>query len=169
MSPTLNESSAIRRSECINALKICDGITFDFYTGLPHMRIPHTGGRTKLTIPTQHPRHSEPQTRLPILSNYTKANWKQTSTTPHTHNWTVQNYIYRLPAAHTQLRWPSNPRQLETCLTCGLSAPTKREFLIFTIILYMIPVFWNDENFYLSALGRFLVNNGHYTIKKGES
>ena len=37
MSPTLNGSSAIRRFEGSDAIKICDGITFDFYTGLPHM------------------------------------------------------------------------------------------------------------------------------------
>lgn len=72
----------------------------------------------QMPIPTQYPRHSEPQTRLPILSNYTKLK-AQTSTTPHTHNWTVQNYIYKSPAAHAQLRWLGNPRQLETCRLVG--------------------------------------------------
>ena len=37
MSPTLNGSSAIRRFERSDAIEIHDGITFDFYTGLPHM------------------------------------------------------------------------------------------------------------------------------------
>ena len=37
MSPALNGSSAIRLSKHSNALEIHDGITFDFYTGLPHM------------------------------------------------------------------------------------------------------------------------------------
>ena len=37
MSPTLNGSSAIRRFERSNAVEIRDGITFDFYTGLPHI------------------------------------------------------------------------------------------------------------------------------------
>ena len=37
MSPTLNGSSAIRRFEGSDEIKIRDGITFDFYTGLPHM------------------------------------------------------------------------------------------------------------------------------------
>ena len=33
----LNESSAIRRFEGSDAIKIRDGITFDFYTGLLHI------------------------------------------------------------------------------------------------------------------------------------
>ena len=37
MSPALNGSSAIRRFKCSNAIEIRDGITFDFYTGLPHV------------------------------------------------------------------------------------------------------------------------------------
>ena len=37
MSPALNGSSVIRHFEGSDAIKICDGITFDFYTGLPHM------------------------------------------------------------------------------------------------------------------------------------
>ena len=37
MSPALNRSSAIRRFEGSNAIEIRDGITFDFYMGLPHM------------------------------------------------------------------------------------------------------------------------------------
>ena len=37
MSPALNRSSAIWRFEGSDAIKICDGITFDFYMGLPHI------------------------------------------------------------------------------------------------------------------------------------
>ena len=37
MSPTLNGSSAIRRFERSVAIEIRDGITFDFYLGLPHI------------------------------------------------------------------------------------------------------------------------------------
>ena len=37
MSPTLNRSSAIRHFEGSDEIKIRDGITFDFYMGLPHM------------------------------------------------------------------------------------------------------------------------------------
>ena len=37
MSPALNGSSAMRRFECSNAIEIRDGITFDFYSGLPHV------------------------------------------------------------------------------------------------------------------------------------
>ena len=37
MSPALNGSSVIRRFEGNDAIEICDGITFDFYTGLPHL------------------------------------------------------------------------------------------------------------------------------------
>ena len=37
MSPALNRSSAIRRFEGNDAIEIRDGITFDFYMGLPHM------------------------------------------------------------------------------------------------------------------------------------
>ena len=35
MSPALSGSSAIRHFEGSNAIEIRDGITFDFYTGLP--------------------------------------------------------------------------------------------------------------------------------------
>ena len=43
MSPALNGSSAIRvrRFERSNAVEIREGITFDFYTGLPHMLSGH--------------------------------------------------------------------------------------------------------------------------------
>ena len=37
MSPALDGSSAIRHFELSDALKIHDGIIFDFYTGLPHI------------------------------------------------------------------------------------------------------------------------------------
>ena len=37
MSPTLNRSSVIRHFERSDAIEICDRITFDFYTGLPHL------------------------------------------------------------------------------------------------------------------------------------
>ena len=36
MSPALNGSSAIRGFEGSDAIEIGDGITFDFYTGLPN-------------------------------------------------------------------------------------------------------------------------------------
>ena len=39
MITALNGSSAIRRFERSDAIEIRDGITFDFYTGLPHMYI----------------------------------------------------------------------------------------------------------------------------------
>ena len=37
MSPALNNSSAIQRFEGSEVIKICNGITFDFYMGLPHI------------------------------------------------------------------------------------------------------------------------------------
>ena len=37
MGPALNGSSVIRCFEGTDAIKIRDGITFDFYTGLPHV------------------------------------------------------------------------------------------------------------------------------------
>ena len=37
MSSALNGSSAIQRFEGSNAIEIRNGITFDFYTGLPHV------------------------------------------------------------------------------------------------------------------------------------
>ena len=37
MGPTLNESSAIQHFEGSDAIEIHDGITFEVYTGLPHM------------------------------------------------------------------------------------------------------------------------------------
>ena len=37
MSPALNGNSAIRRFEGSNVIEIRDGISFDFYRGLPHM------------------------------------------------------------------------------------------------------------------------------------
>ena len=39
MSPVPNGSSAIRRLELSDAIKIRNGIIFDFYTGLPHMYV----------------------------------------------------------------------------------------------------------------------------------
>ena len=39
MSPALNGSSAVQRFEGSDVIEICDGITFDFYTGLPQIRI----------------------------------------------------------------------------------------------------------------------------------
>ena len=37
MSPTLNRSSAIWHFKHSGAIEIRDGITFDFYAGLPHV------------------------------------------------------------------------------------------------------------------------------------
>ena len=37
MSPALNGSSVIRRFKHSDAIEIRDGITFDFYMGLPHI------------------------------------------------------------------------------------------------------------------------------------
>ena len=37
MRPTLNKSSVIRCFKGSDVIEICDGITFDFYTGLSHM------------------------------------------------------------------------------------------------------------------------------------
>ena len=39
MGPALNGSSAIRRFERSDAIEIRDGITFNFYTGLPHVYV----------------------------------------------------------------------------------------------------------------------------------
>ena len=39
MSPALTRSSAIQRFEGSNAFEIHNGITFDFYTGLPHVEL----------------------------------------------------------------------------------------------------------------------------------
>ena len=41
MSPTLNESSAIRRFEPSDTIKICNRMFFDFYTGLPQILLCH--------------------------------------------------------------------------------------------------------------------------------
>ena len=50
MSPALNGSSAIRRFKRSNAIEIRDVITFDFYTGLPHMLISKTARKYALNI-----------------------------------------------------------------------------------------------------------------------
>ena len=39
MSPTLNGSTALQRFEHGNAVKVRNGIMFDFYLGLPHVGI----------------------------------------------------------------------------------------------------------------------------------
>ena len=52
MSPALNGSSAIQRFEGNDAIKIRDGITFDFYTGLPHVLIPKHAGNFFRLVPT---------------------------------------------------------------------------------------------------------------------
>ena len=41
MSPALNGSSVIRHFEHSDVIEMCDGITFDFYMGLPHIRNTH--------------------------------------------------------------------------------------------------------------------------------
>ena len=41
MSPILNRRSVIQRFEGSNAIDICDGITFNFYMGLPHVLSPY--------------------------------------------------------------------------------------------------------------------------------
>ena len=51
MSPALNGSSAIRRFEGSDAIEIRDGITFDFYMGLPHVHCTLMGN-TELKIPS---------------------------------------------------------------------------------------------------------------------
>ena len=38
MSKALNESSALQHLECGNVIKICNGIMFDFYPGMPHLQ-----------------------------------------------------------------------------------------------------------------------------------
>ena len=40
MSPALDGNSVIRHFKRSDVVEIRDGITFDFYTGLPHMYIP---------------------------------------------------------------------------------------------------------------------------------
>ena len=37
MSPALNGSSVLQCFERSNTVEICNGITFDFYPGLPHV------------------------------------------------------------------------------------------------------------------------------------
>ena len=37
MNPALNGSSAIWHFKGSDAIEICDGLTFDFYTGLPNI------------------------------------------------------------------------------------------------------------------------------------
>ena len=39
MNPALNRSSAIQHFKHTDVIEICDGIIFDFYTGLPHLSI----------------------------------------------------------------------------------------------------------------------------------
>ena len=41
MSPTLDKSSAIRRFEPSDAIEICNGMFFNFYTGLPQILLRH--------------------------------------------------------------------------------------------------------------------------------
>ena len=40
MSSALNGSLALQLFECGNMVKICNGIMFDFYPGLPQMYVP---------------------------------------------------------------------------------------------------------------------------------
>ena len=39
MTPALNRSSALQHFEHGNGVEICNGIMFDFYPGLPHMKL----------------------------------------------------------------------------------------------------------------------------------
>ena len=52
MSPALNGSLTIRRFEGSDAIEIHDRITFDFYTGLPHMLV--SINKVKITLPVNY-------------------------------------------------------------------------------------------------------------------
>ena len=82
MSPALNRSSAIRRFEGNSEIEIRDGITFKFYTGLPHIVlsifVPHPHGMKKpeneamyivsLNIMPPHPLASHNLSSFPLSS-----------------------------------------------------------------------------------------------------
>ena len=53
MSPAPTGSSAIRFFEGSDAIEIDDGITFGFYTGLPHMHIDNYVTHLKIPIVTR--------------------------------------------------------------------------------------------------------------------
>ena len=60
MSPALNGSSAIQHFEGNDAIEIRDGITFDFYTRLPHLQNSSTLGRLGTATLGICPRMSNP-------------------------------------------------------------------------------------------------------------
>ena len=60
MSHALNGRSAIQRFEGNDAIEICDGITFDFYTRLPH-RVVYITAVNEIYNPTE-----------PIMCNVTQ-------------------------------------------------------------------------------------------------
>ena len=60
MSPALNRSSAIWRFEGSDAIEICGGIIFDFYTGLPHMSNIHVFMKCVWNLPLRKFRNTAP-------------------------------------------------------------------------------------------------------------
>ena len=73
MSPTLNGSLVIRHFEGSDAIEICNGITLDFYTGLPHAHL-HIY------------MHTHPHPRKKTLSSHRHYHLiPRTSLLPHTH------------------------------------------------------------------------------------
>ena len=59
MSPALNKSSVVQCFECSDVIKIHDGMTFDFYTGLSHMYISLKNTYTHTHVPP-HPHPNPP-------------------------------------------------------------------------------------------------------------
>ena len=55
MRPAFNGSSALERLECSNAIKIRNGIMFDFYPGLPHIVKLQVEVVINVNVLTKHP------------------------------------------------------------------------------------------------------------------
>ena len=69
MSPALNGSSAIQRFEVSDAIEIRDGITLDFYTGLPHMYTVQVVDYRKWCTCSEYTRAGNVENRTVLVSN----------------------------------------------------------------------------------------------------
>ena len=101
MSPTLNGSSAIRRFEGSNAIEIHDGITFDFYTGLPHIYENSTVQLTSVGLAQARPNK--------VILSHVYIKWAQIPSNPLIQGWDITFLLLTVLVLSIAAREPDIP------------------------------------------------------------
>ena len=73
MSPALDGSFVLQNFERGNAVKMCNGIMFYFYPGLPHSSVEPTDGQTLTSLSLLDSSSSLPSFSSPVRKNLTAA------------------------------------------------------------------------------------------------